>query len=385
MKFLKNYIDFEIEGDNLSRLISIIFKKGIECRNLVNHGECLRGSCKKNVWKILAYECEKLSLTYEFNERKSLNLFIEKLLKRKGLIAGFILGFIAITLLSNTFLRLRVKCENKDIQEKIETYILSKGIRYGNFIPKIDIYGLELDIMREVEEVSWAGIYITGGTINIDIVEKEAKPEYNQKRLPSDIIASKSGEIVSVEIYSGKLIVPVGSGVHEGQTLVSGIVDLSEDMTVLRRSQGNIYAKVTYNESFYCPYENSEKIIAKKPENKHFIHFFSLDIPISIKKYDGMYQIKEKYKPLMFLGYELPISYKTEEYYKYHYENTTFDEEKAKEEVYKLSDNFKKNFLSDLEILEENEEIYIDENGVRLDKTFIVIENIAEEKEILIK
>ena len=385
MNFFAGKIDFEIKGDNLSRLISVIFKSGIECRNLVNYGECLKGSCNKSVWKKLAYECEKLNLSYEFNERKSFNLFIGKLLKRKGLIAGFIVGFVLLTFLSNTFLRLRVKCENKEIQDKIETYILSKGIEYGDFIPEIDIYGLELDIMREVEEVSWAGIYITGGTINVDIVEKVTKPEYNQKRLPSDIVALKSGEIVSVEIYSGKLLVPVGSGVHEGQTLVSGIVDLSEEMTVLRRSQGKIYAKVTYNESFYCPYENTEKLVSKTPEKKHYLHFFSLDIPLSIKDYDGMYQVKEKYKPLMFLGNELPISYKTEEYYKYQYKNTTFNEEKATEEVYKLAENFKDNFLSECEILEENEEISIDEEGVRLDKTFVVIENIALEKEILIK
>jgi len=185
MRFFKNYVDFQIEGDNISRLIGVIFKKGIECKNLINIGDKLSGSCKKSVWRVLCYECDKLNLTYEVNEINSIYRFSEKILNRKGLVFGFLAGLIMITLLSNTFLRLRVKCEDKELKNKIEEYILSNGIKYGSFIPNIDIFGLELDIHKEVEEVSWAGIYITGGTLNVDLVEKVEKPEYNQKTPPN--------------------------------------------------------------------------------------------------------------------------------------------------------------------------------------------------------
>ena len=385
MKFFRNYVDFEISGDNISRLVSVIFKNKIECINLVNRGEILSGSCKKSVWKLLSYECERLNLTYEISRGKSIFTLFDKFLKRKGLIFGFVAGFVFITLLSNTFLRLRVKCEDKEIQRKIEEYILSKGINYGSFIPDIDIYSLELEMLKEVEEISWVGIYITGGTLNVDLVEKVEKPEYNQKRLPSDLIATKSGEIVSVEIYSGKLVVPVGSGVHAGQTLVSGEVDLSEEMTVFRRSQGKIFAKVTYNESFFCPYEMEEKVVSEDCEDKHYLSFFSVDIPLSIKEYDGMYKVKEKIKPLTFFGIKLPISYKTQSYYMYGYEMDNLSENEAMAEVYELAENFKANFLSESEIIEEKEDLLKNEKGITLNKTFVVIENIAAEKEILIK
>ncbi|MBE6837654.1 MAG: hypothetical protein E7509_06685 [Ruminococcus sp.] len=385
MRFFKNYVDFQIEGDNISRLIGVIFKKGIECKNLINIGDKLSGSCKKSVWRVLCYECDKLNLTYEVNEINSIYRFSEKILNRKGLVFGFLAGLIMITLLSNTFLRLRVKCEDKELKNKIEEYILSNGIKYGSFIPNIDIFGLELDIHKEVEEVSWAGIYITGGTLNVDLVEKVEKPEYNQKRLPSNLIATKSGEIVNAEIYSGKLVVPVGSGVHTGQTLVSGEIELSEDMTVFRRSQGKVMAKVIYNESFYCPYTKEIKIISDDVNDKNYLSFYSVDIPLSFKKYDGTYVKKEKNKNLMFLGIKLPVKYKTESYFKYSYKKTDYSEDEAISEVKQYDDNFKVNFLSEAEILEENENLVIGEEGVTLNKTYVVIENIAVEKEFLIK
>lgn len=385
MRFLKNYIIFNIKGENISRLISSIFKNKIECRNLVNKGDTLEGICKKSQWNSLKYQCEILDLEYSYEENKSIFLLINKISKRKGLIVGFITGFIIISFLSNTFLRLRVKCDDENIKSIIENYIISYGIEYGSFIPEIDIYSLELDMMKDIEEISWAGIYITGGTLNVDLVLNVPKPQYNQKRLPSDLVATKSGEIVSAEIYSGKLVVPVGSGVHKGQTIVSGEVDLSEDLTALRRSQGKVYAKVLYKESFFCPFDNTEKVVSDKKSENRYLSFFSYDIPLFLNETKGMYQYKNSYKPVYFFDIELPIGLKYESCYKYDYINTTFNINEATDEVYRLSENFKDNFLKDTEILEEKENITICDDGVRLDKTFLVIENIAEEKEILIK
>lgn len=385
MNLFRTRVYFQIKGENISRLVNTIFKNSIECRQLVNRGDKLTGYTYVSSWKALAAECDSLGMEYEIHEKNGFAGRLKWFKNRKGIVVGFIFGLIMITILSNTFLRLRIKTDNEQIRDALEDYILSQGISYGCFIPKLDLYHLEMSILQEVDEVSWVGIYKTGGTLNIDVVENVGKPEYNQRRLPSNLIAKRDGEIVSVEIFSGKLLVPVGSGVHAGQVIVSGEVELSEEKTVFRRSQGNVYAKVTYDEEFYCPFESEEKILTDNTFEKDFLGFYSVDIPLSIKKIEGLYIKKEKSDNLTLLGLVLPLSYKTVSYTEYCFEKLLLDEKQAKAKVYEQADNFKNGFLKDLEILEESEEIEIDENGVRLRKKYVVIENIAVEKEFLVK
>lgn len=393
MNLFRTVIDFKICGDNISRLLNVIFQKRLTCRNLVNQGNSLTGSCTKSVWKILLYECEKLGLEAEIRENTSIFHLFKWLSGRKGIIAGFAAGFIMVTILSNTLLQLRVKCDNKEVYDALEDYLKSKGITYGCFIPKLDLYSLELNILQDVEEISWVGIYPTGGTLNIDVVEAVEKPEYNQQRLPSNLVASADGQIVSYEVYSGKPVVQVGSGVHKGQVLVSGQITLKEatedqeEEISFRRSQGKVFAQVNIEESFYCPFESEEKIYSDESITKNYFGLYNLDIPLSLEKTDGLYSSEEKSNKLTFLGLELPLSYKTVEYTPYSFKTVTLTKEQAEEKVYKLAENYEKNFLTDDEItvLEQTEEIIYDENGVTLKKNYVVIENIAQEKEFLVK
>lgn len=381
----KYLISFEIHGDNISALVSRIFKENIPCKNLVNRGEKLSGIVERKNFLWLYEQCEKLNLTMDYTEKSGIYGVLRKLAGRSGLVAGFLCGLIGITLLSNTFLRLEVKSDNELIKLKIQEYINFKGYDYGDFIPFMDIFSLELDILQDVEEVSWVGIYVTGGTLNVDVVENVEKPDYNQRRLPSNLIAKSDGQIVKAEVFGGKLVVPVGSGVHKGQTLVSGEVELSEEKTVLRRSFGKIYAKVTYSEEFYCPYETQTKVVNNCPEKKNFLTFYSLEIPLNNENFYGQYQKSESACYLKFFGKDLPIGIKTVNFYQYDFQNVTLTEQQATDEVYKLDANYKANLLNECEIISENEEILTDDEGVMLKKEYVVIEDIAIEKEILVK
>lgn len=381
----KNYVCFEIFGDNISALVSRIFKNNIPCINLVNKNENLSGMCRKKYWRLICYECEKLNLEWEQWENTSIFTFFNWLRNRKGLVAGFFCGLLGVTILSNTFLQLRIKTDNDQIKTAIENYILSKGYEYGDFIPNMDIFSLELDILQDVEEVSWVGIYLTGGTLNVDVVENVEKPEYNQRRLPSNLVAKSDGQIIKAEVFGGKLVVPVGSGVHKGQLLVSGEVELSEEKTVFRRSSGNIYAKVTYEEEFFCPFETQTKVVSDACEQKNFLTFYSLEIPLGFDKITGQYQTKENFNNLNFFGLKLPVGMKKVSYYKYDFEQTTLTQSQAEQEVYKLDGNYKANILNNCEIISENEQLFTSDDGVTLKKEYVVIENIATEKEILVK
>lgn len=385
MSFFRNYVEFEISGENTSKLINFIFKNNIPCKNLVNKGNILCGIINRCFLNTLLDECKNLGLELSYTQNINIFLILKWLLNRKGLVLGFVCGLVCITILSNMFLQLRIKSDNQNLCKKLEEYIHSKGFNYGDFIPKMDLYSLELDILKEVDEVSWVGIYITGGTLNVDLVENIDKPEYNQKRLPSNLYAKCDGQIVNTEIFGGKLVVPVGSGVHKGQLLVSGEVALNEEMTVFRRSQGKIYAKVSYQEDFFCPYENQQKIVSDKHQTKNYLGFYSLKIPLGLKNYNGQYIVNENKTYLNFLNLKLPISYISEKYYPYSFEKKTLNENEATEKVKILDDNYKQNFLSECEIIDEKEKLTILNDGVRLTKIYTVIENIAIEKEFLVK
>lgn len=379
-------IYFRIKGDSINKLINRIIHNRAKCRNLSVSDSVLTGSCSPVTWGTINKWCYELNLDAEIHTDKSLYTVVKWLLNRKGLIAGFIFGLAIITVLSNLLMRVRIIGCGSELEKKITDYLEYREINYGMFIPDIDFYDLELDILQDVDGVSWVGIYNTGGTLNIDVIPTNEKPDYSQRRLPSNLIASHEGQIVRTEIFGGRLVVPIGSGVHKGQLLVSGETKLSEEKTVYHRSQGSVYAEYTEEMVFECPFIAERKVLSENSTERTDFSFFGIEMPLNISdKPQGKYDIKENKKSLSFLGLELPLGIVRREYTQYDFETTEFTEKQATEEVYKLKQNYEKNFLSDCEVVDESENLEKTADGMKLTVSYTVIADIAVEKEILIK
>lgn len=337
-------------------------------------------------WKSVENICRELDMEIEIVEKKGLSLNLRWLWHRKGIILGFTVGLIMITLLSNIMLQVRFKGGNDETKQLLLNYMKDKNISYGCFMPSIDTFNLELEMLQEFDEISWIGIYKTGGTLNIDLIESYAKTENSQRRLPSDLIASHDGKIVKVEVFGGALLTTVGSGVHKGQVLVSGKVQLSDTETKMYRSEGNIYAEYVETVSFNCNYEDERMVMLPDVEKRYFLKFYEIDLPLTFsKKIKGQYKTKDKINKLSFLGIDLPINVKSVEYTPYNFDVVNYSKEEAEKEAYRLSKNYEDNLLKNCEILDKKESISHSENGIKLDVTYTVIKNIAVEKEILIK
>lgn len=379
-------IHFRIKGDSINKLINRIVHNRAKCRNLSVSDGVITGSCSPMTWRIINKLCYKLDLDAEIHTDKSLYTVIKWLLNRKGLIAGFVFGLVVITVLSNLLMQVRIIGCDDELEKRISDYLEYKKINYGMFIPDIDFYDLELDILQDVDGVSWVGVYSTGGTLNIDVIPINEKPDYSQRRLPSNLIASHEGQIVRTEIFGGKLVVPIGSGVHKGQLLVSGEIELSEEKTVYHRSQGSVYAEYTEEMVFECPFVDERKVLSENSTERTDFSFFGIEIPLNISdKPQGKYEIKENKQPLSFLGLELPLGIVRREYTEYDFETTEYTEKQATDEVYKLEQNYEKNFLSDCEAVDKSESLEKTEDGMKLTVSYTIIADIAVEKEILIK
>lgn len=385
MKIVGN-VKFKISGSSVSKLLNKLLDSRIKCQNIIISNDTITGQTSITEWNSIILLCDELDMDIESVNKSGFVLKLNWLWHRKGIIVGFILGLIMIMLLSNILLRIRVKGGNDDVNQKLLNYIQYKNISYGQFLPDIDTFSLELEMLQEFNEIAWVGIYRTGGTLNIDVVEADEKPPFSQRRLPSDLIASHEGKIVKVQVYGGQLLTPVGSGVHKGQVLVSGEVEFSETQSKLYRSTGSIYAEYTETVPFYCPFEDIRKVETKNNEDRYYLNFFELDLPLSFaKKEKGQYETKEKSIKLSFLGIEIPLSFKKVEHIPYDFKITNYNEQEATSEVYRLSQNYEKNLLSDCEIIDKKEVINKSLEGIELEVTYTVVKDIAVEKEILIK
>lgn len=378
---------FVIRGDSIGKLLNHLFQENISCKNLTENNGTLTGECSRKNMRTLEELCIRFDLEYEFYEDRNLITALKWLKGRKGLIVGFAAGLALVTYLSNTLLKIRIIGGDEELAEKVETYLMSKGVTYGSFIPKLDFFDLEVSMLHDVEEVSWVGIYDTGGTLNIDIIPSDKKPEMTPKRLPSNIVASHDGQIVSAEVLGGQLVTPVGSGVHKGQLIVSGEVKLSEDKTVYKRSVGKIMAEYKEKVEFECPFVKERKVINESESfKKHYISFFSADIPAFVsKRPSGLYETEENDNKLSFFGIKLPVGVKTVKYTPYEFKTNKYTENQATYEVYRLMSVYEENLLSDCEIKDKKEDIKVDKEGVKLTVEYTVVSDIAQEQEILIK
>ncbi len=380
-------IRFVIKGDNISRLLKLIFDENITCAGLSENSGTLTGQCSLKDSYPLERACIDLDLEYEFQEDKSLVSAVRWLWGRKGILVGALVGTLLVTFLSNTVLKINVIGGDEKLAEDIVDFLETKGVTYGSFMPQLDFFDLEISMKQELDQVAWVGMYDTGGTLNVDVVPATETPNVSQHRLPSDLVAARDGQIVRAEVYGGQLAVPVGSGVHKGQLLVSGEVKLSEDKTVFRRSVGKIYAEYTDKAVFECPFVSERKIVDEQEAFKQkYLSFFSLDIPLfTSSPSDELYQTDEHISKLSFLGMKLPVGIKTVNCTPYEFRPVRYTRKQATAEVYKLKSNYETNLLSDCEIKDSEEHLTVDETGVKLTVSYTVVSDIALEKEILLK
>lgn len=373
-RFLFGYITFVAKGGFPERFLNLCRINKINLWNLRSENHVIYACSDCAGYKKIRYAAKKSGMKVRIKSKHGLPFFLNRHSHRAGILAGICLCIAVISILSTRIWSVDVTGNVRVPAEKITGVFESLGIRKGVPAENIDIKSVEIEALRRLPEISWLNINIDGSAARIEVRETEEIKEEAESNEPSDIVASRDGQIIILRPFNGTQEQKIGNAVLKGDLLISGITE-NKDLTVsFGRARGYVVART--NRKISARQESKIKVRKIAEEKTDYIlNFLVFTVPFG-KINEGAYREKIE---IVINGVTLPVSLtKCRE--------VTYEESGValnKNQVKMLATlNFFENCTSEFRYLKtESGKITVNQtkNVCSLDGEFVCLENIGKE------
>jgi len=381
------YVTFSVIGAFSEDFLSELIESGINVTNVHNKNNILYADIKRTDYLYASKVAKKYRVRIKIYKRYGLYFKINRMKRHSGIVLGVIASVLMIMILQQYVWKIEINSNNSASDKLILEIIENDGIGLGSDIGDIDTDALALKIKHTLKETSWVGVEKIGSKLIISLSKSD---NFERAEIPlntpCNIIAGKTGVITETEVYSGTLLYPVGSGVSEGNIIVSGIVNDGADNILLSHANAKIIAE--FKETVEIRQEYTTLEYQKTGENltEKELMLFGFVIPLT-DKVDNTenYTCEEQIKNCTFANLNLPFKIKTNIYTPLEQITVTRKCEDAERLVEQKFNIYCDNFFSGYQIIDVEKSIKRDEKGIALIAEVTLKGNIAVQQEILNK
>lgn len=261
---------------------------------------------KKNLFFLLLNEEEFLKL-YKFDYKKiikfernvGLKYFLDFIVNNINLILVSIV--IIISLFLSNFLVLKVNVHTSDVH--IKNLVTYKLIDFGIHSFSLKKDSTRINKIKEYikekynDDIEWIEITPHGYSYDVEVIKKKIK-EPKKTDDKCNYIAKKSGNIKSIKVKRGVLLVQENNYVKAGDVLISGDVIYNEELKSQVCASGIITGEVWYKVDLSYPLTKRKEYPSNSKQLNFNINFFNNNIKIFNDKYS-------KKKPIKKIGNDL--------------------------------------------------------------------------------
>lgn len=307
---------------------------------------------------------------------------LSKYSKRYGIFIGVLLSVIVIVYMSNIAMSIQINCEYayESLIDDVLSVLKDLGVYPGAFLPSINCLKIEAEIFEVFDDISWVSVGCEGSKVIVNMTLAPQKSEYQTKRIPSNIVASRDGVIVDAKVLAGELSVLIGDAVSEDELLVSGIVERQNGTAYYYHSIGEIIAEFDEIYTVRQSYIDKAQVTGSSVYKTHFKlydYIFGNNKP----PYENF--TEEEYEQVLTVfGIKLPLCI-------CHYKLTEikedikfYDNDSATEQARKKLDILERELLAQYEIIDSDITVSYDENGVVLTVKYTLRGNIGKQEYI---
>lgn len=309
--------------------------------------------------------------------RNGLPHIFTKYKHRFGIPIGLLIGIFITAVLSSVIWSIDISGNEKIPTETVESLLKEVGIEKGCFRESINCDDAEFYIYNRLESVSWISVYVAGSRMFVEMREREETVPSEEKEVYSNIVASKDGEVVRADIFTGVGKIYPGSAVLKGDLLVSGVVTMRDESVKFVDSSAYISARTKNTVSCIGAKKfTTEKIVDCK--DRYFLYFFGIPIPLSLPC---------EYENLTDNGYFinagdiiLPLGVIRENRYSLRESEIILSEDEAALITFYDFSSASLELMENAQILNSDLDINFTDSQVFIDADFLCIENIAQRK-----
>lgn len=381
-RWLFGYVKFSYSGGFREDFINDCYSSGISLKNICLNGDMLTAHAGLREYRQL----HKIAFAHggkvKIFKRKGFKFLFSPLKNRMGFFAGFIYLVVFISYMGGFVWNITVTGNNRVTEVKIVDYLAKNGFTIGTRWSDTDKEQLELSVLSEFEDIAWISINKIGSTASVEIDETVAKPNVVGNNI-TNVRAAEDGVIVRMEILGGWAEVSEGDAVAAGDLLISGVRESEVDKeNHYAHAHGRVFAKVSNEISIHINRNQDENTITHSKEYKT-LFLFGIKIPLYLKKEEGISAVNTEKTYLAINDYRLPIGIITDKADYYETKTVPISDEALETLARAELEKQKEKELDGCEILSENVETEMNENGCVIKGRYSVIKDIAEETEIL--
>ncbi len=340
---------------------------------------CLRSGHARKLCCMMA----QAEVPFAVERRGGLPMILRRLLGRPGLLLGGACA-LALIILSECFVfDIRVTGNTTLTSAEVKALLAEQGLAPGAFIPALNTDRLENRVMLSTDKIGWLSVNLRGNVANVELVEQRL-PNPKPVLRPAHIVAAHSGEIMTVELYRGNVLVRAGQQVGKGDLLIAGVYDSAATGFRFTRAAGKVMARTVHSFRVEIPYEYEKKEYTGEVFEKKSLIFFAF--PIKVFESTGncggdcdIIYIVENCSPVADV--DLPLSLHTERYLPYTIKTAYRDPEAALVLAHRQLSEQIAQVLQDGELLEKRIYTEIGESGIVLRAEVTCIADIAAVQE----
>lgn len=282
LRLFRGYIVFVAQGGFVERFMNLCRINEINLWLVENDGVKVKACTTPREFQKICAFAKDAGMDVKALEKRGLPFFSKRHKWRFGAVCGLLLSVIFIGVMSLFIWNVEV-IENgvkvKGFTEGLE----AQGVHVGALKSHVDILGVQEKLLENFPQLSWVSVNIFGSKAQVEysLAKKEKTPD--DTKTPTNLVASKKGEVVLVEGYKGTNQVKAGDFVVEDSLLISGVIingDMTEEFV---HAKGKVFAK-TRNLIERTGYSKQRFRVTDESNSYYKLNFFGLMIPLGFSK-----------------------------------------------------------------------------------------------------
>ncbi len=281
----EGYLTIQAEGIFLERFLNICMRRDFDIRNIRRLGaERLTADISLSSFRKIRPVCFRTKTKVKILKRQGLPFFLHRYRKRKLSILGIALALLFLWYTSGHIMGITVFGNEKIPTESVLQSLARSGVALGKSARNLDSSSIRNQMMQDMEELAWIGININGSRVYVEVVERLTPEPRVAQDVPCHLVAKRDGEILSIEARNGQTAVTIGSGVREGDVLVSGLMDNPVTGYRTVHAYGQVFARTTYHAKEEYPLQYTESTETGNVKTRYAVRVLNLNIPLYFGK-----------------------------------------------------------------------------------------------------
>ncbi len=282
VRFFRGWVEIRAEGKFPERLLNMTARYGLNLWNPYPKKGEITASMLLCDYKKIRPIARKARVRTRVTKRHGFPFFANKYKPRIGLVVGEALGIIIMIVLSNFVWSVNIVGTSTISSTRLEEVVAANGAGIGSYLAGIDVDSVERETIRDIEEIGWLSINLTGCIANIEVKEKIKKPEINMPTNPSNVKAKCDGFITDINAQKGTTVVQPLSAVTKGDLLVSGAVETELNTTQYLHARADVFADVISNKELKIQKQFDYYSLSENKTNRSRLQLFSAEFPFTI-------------------------------------------------------------------------------------------------------